>query len=135
MIEGGSKTGREKHANWRQDVMYAARDYICEHPMPPLDGPVQVTVVFRFPQLTGDKYRTMHSTKPDADKLLRATFDALVAAGMIVDDARITAGSWTKLYARPPMTPGATITVEPLGTTEASMREALKAAAKAARKA
>lgn len=125
---------KESLTNWRQDVMYAARNYIGAHHLGPLDGPVRVDIVFRFPLPSTDPYRTLHSVLPDADKLLRSTFDALIAASLIVDDARITSGSWQKLYARPPMMPGATIKVEPLGATEAALRESLKAAAKAARR-
>lgn len=134
MVEDAKMGTKTKLTNWRQDVMYAVRDYMNKHNIvKPLDEPVEVRITFRFP-LPGDQYRTMHSTKPDADKLLRSTFDAMIAAGLIVDDARITSGRWHKHYAHPPMTPGATIQVQPLGATESALRESLKAAAKAARR-
>lgn len=50
------------------------------------------------------------SKRPDIDKLLRATLDALTAAGVYMDDAQVAALEVTKMYG----TPGALITVLPL---------------------
>jgi Holliday junction resolvase RusA-like endonuclease len=96
LIEGRRTTGRQRHANWRSAVADAARD-VANHDdvAAPLDGPLHVTIRFRFPmpasrpkkiRAAGQAWKT---TAPDLDKVLRATFDGLTAGGLIVDDARI----------------------------------------------
>ena len=134
MIEGGSVTGREKHKTWRLVVHNAARDYLMAHPAPPLDEPCSIRIAFRFPLPKTDQYRTLHASKPDLSKLMRSTEDALVTAGLLRDDSIICEASILKRYARGQDTPGATITIQPMGETETQLRDALKAAAKLARK-
>jgi len=61
----------------------------------PLDGPLKVTVTFRFPmpQSRSSVVRrsgwAWRATKPDLDKLCRAVCDSLTQGGLIADDARI----------------------------------------------
>ena len=95
VIEGGSKTGRKAHADWRLAVHRAAADAITSDLDAPLDGPLEVWLTFRFPmpasrsavlKRTGWAWR---STKPDLDKLARSTCDSLTTSGLIADDARI----------------------------------------------
>lgn len=82
---------------WRNDVAAAAAVQAEEHGM--LDGPMKVTVWFRFPmpksrpkwkRATHGQWKT---TAPDTDKLLRSLGDSLKAGGLIADDALIA--SWT----------------------------------------
>ncbi|WP_146341121.1 RusA family crossover junction endodeoxyribonuclease [Nesterenkonia sp. NBAIMH1] len=56
-------------------------------------------------------------TKPDKDKLERATLDALTNAGVVHDDSRIVGGSTWKAYAdgRPA---GAVVTLQDLEAME-----------------
>lgn len=97
--KGRTKTGRtimvessKKVAPWRQDVAAAAR---AAHSGPPLDGPLELTVIFRFPATSSwraaDRARGWRwkDRTPDLDKLLRSTGDALQTAGVVADDARI----------------------------------------------
>src|SRR5690349_10366387 len=78
LVDGTSATGRMKLIEWRRAVADAARLYIAENAQPPLAGPVQLDVLFRFPATKSDPYRHHHATMPDASKVLRATEDALV---------------------------------------------------------
>lgn len=57
----------------------------------PMGGPVEVVMVFTMPKpKSAPKSReTWPDKKPDIDKLVRSTSDALVEAGAIEDDARI----------------------------------------------
>ena len=87
MVESSAKV-----KPWRQDVAAAAQ---AAHHGPPMDGPLAITIVFRFPPTSSwkaadrlRKWRWKDRT-PDLDKLCRSTFDALTTAGVIVDDARI----------------------------------------------
>lgn len=96
---GQSKAGRailtessKLVAPWRQDVVAAAQQ---AYQGDPLDGPLEVTLIFdlRMPASRPKRLRESgwcwSTTKPDLDKIVRATLDALVTAGIIVDDARV----------------------------------------------
>lgn len=135
MIEAGSQTGRAKLSAWRDAVRAKAREWVEENSASPLAEPVEVAVVFRFAPTKSDPHRTRHQTKPDIDKILRATFDALKLGGLIADDALIFQVTATKLYAVPGETIGATITIWPHGHLEALARARRKAEAATARKA
>lgn len=87
MVESSKKVGP-----WRDSVAHAARQ---AYQGPALDGPLSVTVAFRFPATSSwrkaDKVRGWRwkDRTPDLDKLLRSTFDGMKSAGLIADDARI----------------------------------------------
>jgi len=89
MVESSKKV-----APWREAVANAAR---TAHHGPPLDGPLHLTVTFRFPATSSwraaDRARGWRwkDRTPDLDKLLRSTGDALTTSGLIADDARIVA--------------------------------------------
>jgi Holliday junction resolvase RusA-like endonuclease len=134
MVDGTSNTGRAALSAWRKAVADAARAYLAEHPQPPLDEPLKVRIEFRFAPTKSDPYRTMHATKPDIDKTIRATFDALKHGGLIGDDARICELLALKRYAGEAESVGAVIEVFPLGAVETARREALKQVAKARRR-
>ena len=92
VIEGGSSTGRKKHAAWREAVASQAR---AAAPTEPLDGPLKLIVAFRMPMPQSRPARVRrlghlwHSVKPDLDKLLRSTLDGITDGGVIVDDSRV----------------------------------------------
>ena len=79
---------------WRQDVKYAAlkwkNDNLLGWPQA-LDGPVKLRIVFTLPKPVSapKKRKTWACKKPDIDKLLRSTLDALTEAGVFTDDARV----------------------------------------------
>lgn len=132
IVEGSSKTGRAAVAAWRGAVADAARSWIVERGCPPMDGPLAVTIEFRFPLPKGDQHRIRHATKPDIDKLERATLDALKQGGLIADDARVYRVDKAKIYARDEPV-GADITVESHAHLEAADREQSKADARSRR--
>ena len=73
---------------WREAVKYAAIE--CEAAGKRLDGPLGVSLIFTLKRpVSAPKRRWAPDTKPDLDKLVRSTLDALTQAGVIVDDARI----------------------------------------------
>ena len=75
---------------WRQDVVTAAKAAMAEGAAP-LDGNLVARMVFTLPKPASapKRRRTYPNKKPDVTKLARSTEDALVTAGVIVDDARI----------------------------------------------
>lgn len=100
---GTTKAGRgilvessKKVKPWRQDVKAAARVLVENAPTyagrtVPLDGPLLVSMVFTMPKPASapKRRRTWPDKKPDLSKLARSTEDALVDAGLILDDSRI----------------------------------------------
>lgn len=79
-------------APWRQDVKYAAEAALTEAGRPqPFQGAVVMRMVFSFPRPATVKRskRPWPSVYPDLSKLARAVEDALVAAGVMKDDALI----------------------------------------------
>jgi Holliday junction resolvase RusA-like endonuclease len=126
----------EKTKTWRQDVVVAARNMLqydagtedgkaerIGHPFGL--GPVHVTIMFIFAR-PKHHFRTgryahelrpnaprLHTIKPDGDKLLRSTFDALTTAGMWKDDCQVAGLSAEplKVYANPGELPGARISI------------------------
>ena len=129
VVDGSSKSGRERHASWRDAVATACADKGVT-----FDEPVSVTLRLYFPLPKSDPYRTAHAVTPDADKAARSCFDGMVAGGLLRDDSLVFSFSLSKWYCHGEQTPGAIIVVEPWGAHEAKAREALKAQAKAARR-
>jgi Holliday junction resolvase RusA-like endonuclease len=104
-MAGGKARMREasglNHASWRNAVAEKAR--AMRNEVGPFDGPLGLTVAFRFPM---PKTRTkaartagVHpkTAAPDLDKLVRTIGDALEASGLIVSDACICRIAATKV--------------------------------------
>lgn len=110
-------SGGTDFASWRNAVSEAAKR-AAEGLDAPLDGPLSLTVTFRFPMPTsrpkaaraaGEAFKT---TAPDLDKLVRTIGDAITAANLIADDARFAIINATKVETT--NWTGATIRVERL---------------------
>ncbi len=71
---------------WREAVKWAARTGVVNR----IDGPVDVDIVFTLPRpKSAPKSRKYPDRKPDIDKLVRSTLDALKDAGAFEDDSRV----------------------------------------------
>lgn len=117
---------------WRQDVKYAALEVIADDisQLPvyggwvPLDCAVDVTVAFRLARpkshyrtgrnahLLRDSAPIYPASKPDIDKLLRSTLDALGEAGVWRDDSQVVDVTARKVYAAGGARPGAVIIIK-----------------------
>ena len=85
---------------WRDSVAWAAVESGEKYA-----GPVAVSIDFYLPRPTSTPKRvTVPAKKPDIDKLIRSTLDALVTAGVIEDDARVVTISAAKLFVGTPRT-------------------------------
>lgn len=101
--------------SWRQAVCDAA--IAIDEPM--IYGPVMVCADFRFLRPKGH-YGTrgnlrssaprFHVVKPDGDKLLRSSLDAMTGA-LLRDDSQVFAGPPLKRYCLPGELPGALFTI------------------------
>lgn len=116
MVESSAKV-----KPWRQDVKHAALDFLAAGD--PITGPVRVDITFLLARPKGH-YRTgknsallrdsapeFPAVKPDVDKLLRSTLDALGEAGVWKDDAQVVGANVWKLYADPKV-PGAYVVIQ-----------------------
>jgi Holliday junction resolvase RusA-like endonuclease len=111
----------EKVTTWRQDVRVAAME---AHDGAPLPGPLAVTIMFyvarpkshfrtgRNAHLLRESAPACPAGKPDLDKLVRSTLDALTSAGVYADDSQVVHLTTGKHYSTGCITPGAQITVE-----------------------
>jgi Holliday junction resolvase RusA-like endonuclease len=93
--------GSTKAVAWRDSVSATARDIAAD--VGKLDGPLALSVEFRFPMPASRKRavreqgRAWKVTAPDIDKLLRCLCDGLSAGGLIADDARFCEIDATKV--------------------------------------
>lgn len=124
----GMRESSKKVKPWRRDVVNAAKEAMRNQPgFEKYTGPVSISVTF-FMQRPKRHYRTGRfagelrpfapvyiATKPDGDKLLRSTFDALTTAQVWHDDSLAVKGSFEKKY---DSLAGAIIRVHALPVTE-----------------
>jgi Holliday junction resolvase RusA-like endonuclease len=110
---------------WRDDVKAAAERAIEQTGHVAYDCPVRVRMVFTWqkPKSAPKRRRTWPMGMPDLSKLCRSTEDALTAAGVWRDDARVVEYSrLAKVYpGEDPEAmdvPGVRITVEPVDEQE-----------------
>lgn len=96
---------------WREDVKLAAlraledhpgweRDYrhVVAHMVFTLPRPQAHYRTGKFAHLLRDNAPRLHGVKPDLDKLLRSTGDALTTAGVYADDSRLAQVYAVKVY-------------------------------------
>ena len=131
MIEASAKV-----KPWREDVRAAvtramdlrvcsdATSFIATQRMGvegypfPMAGPLRVCLVFtlRKPDSAPKRTRTWPAKKPDIDKLVRSTFDAITSAGLWKDDAQVvelvTVKTFPNEHPQALPVPGCRITVE-----------------------
>lgn len=112
---------------WKNEMIRAIRNQ-CE--MTRYAGPVVIDCYFRFEKLASQVRRgelwpvaksgaTAHG---DEDKLRRNVLDALVQAGLILDDCLSVGGQTFKRYADVGERPGVLIKVQPAPTGDAGIR-------------
>lgn len=94
---------------WRHTVSQVANMFYTN----PIDGPVYIGIQFIMPRPKSLPKRITHMVKkPDLDKLIRSTLDALSGIAF-TDDNRVTRITATKQYAKPTDPTGAQITITP----------------------
>lgn len=107
VVEGGSKTGRDKHKAWRAAVTDTASEARDGHTF---NGPVSVDLHFVMPRPKSVR-RAYPAVKPDLDKLIRSTLDGLTDAQVWTDDALAIELTALKVYTVAGNGPGAYITI------------------------
>lgn len=102
-------------APWRQNVKAAAQAAMGWGQQSPLAGPVAMSVVFALPKPASapKRKRTWPARRPDLDKLLRSTLDALTGV-VFADDGQVIGLQATKTYVNEGtylVTPGAVLMI------------------------
>ena len=109
---GVMKESSKKVTPWRSDVKAAAEAAAITQGVPTFTGPVMVHINFYFARpkshyRTGRNAHILRDDAPewvtsraagDLDKLMRSTFDALTASGVIADDSLIVCSRSAKNY-------------------------------------
>lgn len=91
----------EETASWERDYKAVVGQFVFYLPRPRSHYRTGKNA-----ELLRDNAPTYCPTKPDLDKLLRSTWDALTAAGVYTDDSRVVSANSIKLYADGPQLPG-----------------------------
>lgn len=100
---------KETQKAWCSIVSYTAAKVIKA----PIEGPVVVETTFYFNRPKSvKKSRIFPTVKPDLDKLVRATWDALTGIAF-KDDAQVCSTAAWKLYAKPDEPTGCHIQIYP----------------------
>lgn len=96
---------------WRRAIKEATHEALNAGAKPFTTEPlvVEITFILERPKTNKRQYPT---TKPDLDKLIRATLDGLTQAAVWLDDCQIVAINSVKLYETQHRQPGAHITIE-----------------------
>jgi Holliday junction resolvase RusA-like endonuclease len=95
-VGGGRMVESSKKVKpWREAVVWAAREVGGK-----IVGPLWAEMVFTLPKPKSapKTRRTLPDRKPDIDKLVRSTCDALTTAGVYEDDARIVSLTASKVF-------------------------------------
>jgi Holliday junction resolvase RusA-like endonuclease len=119
-VPSGSDENKYRLRSWAHEVITELQ----AHPLPELlEGPIAVVTLFILQSRKGDltddgrlKLRApfFPKGKPDTDKLLRATFDAITASAAVWhDDAQVAFPFAPRIYAPPGVSTGAWIAVAP----------------------
>jgi len=92
---------------WRNDVRAVV---LAEWPEPPIEGGVALHITFVMPRpasLPKSRPTPAATKRPDVDKLVRSTCDALTSAGLWLDDSQVIRERIDKRIAEPGEMPGA----------------------------
>lgn len=95
---------------WREAVKWAA----IESKSVKTEGAVVVTINFFLPCPKSCTPASPPAKRPDLDKLIRSTMDALTDVGLIDDDSRVVKLVCQKFYATNSLPAGAVISIDKL---------------------
>lgn len=104
---------RGKPVFYEPPELKAARNKLLAHlgqhrPEKPLEGPLTLAVMWRFPAKAGHKHLEPKDTKPDTDNLQKLLKDCMTQLGFWKDDAQVYSEWVQKLWAN---VPGIAVTV------------------------
>lgn len=75
------------------------RDHLAQHrPEAPLEGPVELYVVWCYPATKTHPARTWKISKPDTDNLIKLVKDEMTRLGFWLDDAQVCMELSAKCY-------------------------------------
>jgi crossover junction endodeoxyribonuclease RusA len=120
----------ERLRDWRADVRHAVEQAMLRTGYETTSAPIEVRLLFyllrpashyrtgRNRHLLRDHAPTHPHVRPDLDKLIRSTLDAIGSAGAWRDDCQVVALYVYKLYAAEGEMPGAAITIRAIQPPE-----------------
>ena len=113
VVDGASKVGREQLSSWRAEV---AREAQNMRPDDLMLGPLAIDIRFYMPKpKSAPRNKHWCDKKPDIDKLIRSTLDAMTGV-VFRDDGQVCMLSVSKEYAENDDPAGADINVTPVSS-------------------
>lgn len=93
-----SEAGGVKLKKWRASIAGESSEVAKAIALVPIDGPCKVTLEFTFKKpVSKPKWKILHDTKPDLDKLTRAVLDGITGP-IVTNDSRVVEIVATKRY-------------------------------------
>jgi Holliday junction resolvase RusA-like endonuclease len=92
---------------YKPEKLKQARSIIIKHlkpfkPIQPMEGPIKLDVIWRFPRGKKNKHFEWRVTKPDTDNLQKMLKDCMTDVGFWIDDAQVVVEHVEKLWSDDP---------------------------------
>jgi len=102
---------------YKPSKVLEARNILIKHlrpfkPLKPIEGPIKLQVIWRFPRGKRHKHLEWRATRPDTDNLEKMLKDCMTEVGFWIDDAQVVVEHVEKLWSDDPT--GISIEIEVL---------------------
>ena len=97
----------KKPVFYKPEKLKQARSTIVKHlkpfkPLKPIEGPIKLQVIWRFPRGKKHKHLEWRVTRPDTDNLEKMLKDCMTEVGFWIDDAQVVVEHVEKLWSDDP---------------------------------
>lgn len=97
----------KKPVFYKPEKLKQARSTIIKHlkpfkPKEPIEGPIELNVIWRFPKGKKHKHHEWRITKPDTDNLEKMLKDCMTEVGFWLDDAQVAVEHVEKVWTDEP---------------------------------
>jgi len=97
----------KKPVFYKPEKLKQARSTIIKHLIPfkpskPIEGPIKLQVIWRFPKGKKHKHLEWRVTRPDTDNLEKMLKDCMTEVGFWIDDAQVVVEHVEKLWSDDP---------------------------------
>ncbi len=108
---------KNKPIFYKPEKLRQARNELIKHLLPfkpdkPMEGPIRLEVIWRFPKGKTHRHFEWKVTKPDTDNLEKMLKDCMTEVGFWIDDAQVVVEHVEKLWSDEPC--GISIEIEVL---------------------
>ena len=98
---------KNKPVFYKPKKLKQARNILIKHlkvfkPLKPMEGPISLNVIWRFPKGKKNKHFEWRITKPDTDNLEKMLKDCMTEVGFWIDDAQVVLEHVEKVWSDEP---------------------------------